>query len=367
MDAATAEAFGKIADLPHSKQAIWYLNGFWEDDEKGDALGEELWGYVEQFQTLENDGPVIKFKGKKAKEQKAYVEGCDLDPHKSHRFLEKVGETLTVVALRKKLETIDIDKNKRMALSEYLLFKFGKTPQELIEAPQGTDQAGIQKAQAKMDEVNAQLAEVQGNLAQVEEQTAEVKAKLEDVKTKLASQKEQEAANNAALEALGKAKAELEAAVAELKKEEEAFATRKAELEKKKEDQSLGVVKRNKASNELAQMLAEDPLPLRKAKITQGAALKRTEKAEKKANKAKVALEAAIKESEQAQKELEEAEKELAASKEELEKSIVELEKQMQEAQEELEECKKRGGVAHGAIWWMEKELKEARKYGKRR
>lgn len=130
---------------------------------------------------------------------------------------------------------------------------------------------------------------------------------------------------------------------------------------------SLGVVKRNKASNELSQMLAEDPMPLRKAKITQGAALKRTEKAEKKANKTKVALEQAIKDSQKAQEELEEAEKELAASKEELEKSQIELEKQMEEAQQELEECKKRGGVANGAIWWMEKELKEARKFGKRK
>jgi len=28
-----------------------------------------------------------------------------------------------------------------------------------------------------------------------------------------------------------------------------------------------------------------------------------------------------------------------------------------------LEEVKKKGGVAYGAIWWMERELKEKEKY----
>eukprot|EP00034_Subulatomonas_tetraspora_P000052 GABW01000070.1.p1 GENE.GABW01000070.1~~GABW01000070.1.p1 ORF type:complete len:55 (-),score=12.36 GABW01000070.1:83-247(-) len=43
---------------------------------------------------------------------------------------------------------------------------------------------------------------------------------------------------------------------------------------------NLGVVKRNRAANELAQLKDEDPLPLRKAKITQGAALRRVREGE---------------------------------------------------------------------------------------
>jgi len=38
---------------------------------------------------------------------------------------------------------------------------------------------------------------------------------------------------------------------------------KKNELKKKSEDTNLGVVQRNKAKNELAQHLSEDPLPLR--------------------------------------------------------------------------------------------------------
>ena len=41
------------------------------------------------------------------------------------------------------------------------------------------------------------------------------------------------------------------------------------------------MVSRNKAKNELAQHLGEDPLPLRKAKITAEAAVKRAERAKK--------------------------------------------------------------------------------------
>ncbi len=50
----------------------------------------------------------------------------------------------------------------------------------------------------------------------------------------------------------------------------------------------LGVVKRNTASATLAQLKAGDPLPLRRAKINQGAAVRKSEIA------AKVALDASI-------------------------------------------------------------------------
>lgn len=49
-----------------------------------------------------------------------------------------MGETMTVVALRKRLKELDIDNNKRMAISEYLISKYGKTPHELVSAQQGT-------------------------------------------------------------------------------------------------------------------------------------------------------------------------------------------------------------------------------------
>jgi len=113
-------------------------------------------------------------------------------------------------------------------------------------------------------------------------------------------------------------------------------------LKKKSEDTNLGVVQRNKAKNELAQHLAEDPLPLRRAKLTTEAATKKAEKARK------VAEEAA-----------EEAEK----ARLEAEEKLRECEAKFDEAQRFLEEIRSRPGGGQGALWWIDRELKEARKY----
>merc|ERR1711879_475837 len=72
------------------------------------------------------------------------------------------------------------------------------------------------------------------------------------------------------------AQEELEAALAEVKAQEDAYNGKIADCEKRSEEG--GVVSRNKAKAELAQLQAEDPLPLSRAKITLEAARKRAEK-----------------------------------------------------------------------------------------
>merc|ERR1712125_9330 len=101
------------------------------------------------------------------------------------------------------------------------------------------------------------------------------------------------------------AQEELEAALAALKAEEDAYNQKKAELEKK--SQEGGVVSRNKAANELAQHLAEDPLPLRRAKITAEAAVKRAEKTSKAAADARASAEASANAASKAREAAEEA------------------------------------------------------------
>ena len=66
-----------------------------------------------------------------------------------------------------------------------------------------------------------------------------------------------------------------------------------------------GAVSRNKAKNELEQLKAEDPLPLRRAKLNQEAAVRKCEKARKQAEASRAAqeeaqrqVEAAVRESE---------------------------------------------------------------------
>ena len=70
------------------------------------------------------------------------------------------------------------------------------------------------------------------------------------------------------------AQQELEAALAELKAQEDAYAARTAELKAKSEGGGVAALR---AKNELAQHLSEDPLPLRRAKINQEAAVRKAE------------------------------------------------------------------------------------------
>ena len=62
----------------------------------------------------------------------------------------------------------------------------------------------------------------------------------------------------------------MRAAVDELKRQEDSYAIQCSDLETKSKDSGASLVTRNKAANELAQLKQEDPLPLRKAKISQG-------------------------------------------------------------------------------------------------
>jgi len=242
--------------------------------QKKDA--ENIWKYAQKF---------IELDSKKK-------EGNELDEFWSHKFLESLGETLTIIQLREKLRKIDVDMNGKMSLIEYLIFKYNKGIEATVNAPQGGNEEEIKKAQAELMAV----------------QTA-----LETFQQKLEEQR--------------KGEEELKVAVDNLKMQEDSFNNQIKELTRKSEQDS-SVVGRNKAKQELAQLKQENPLPLRKAKITQEASLRKVEKQRK-----------------------------------ETEDAVIRTEVQMKEAQEFLETVKRKGGSGFGSIWWMERELLEVKKY----
>lgn len=164
--------------------------------------------------------------------------GYALDEFWSHKFLEMLGETLTVIQLRERMRAIDLDFDKKMSVIEYLIFRYKLSVKSVCEAPQGGNPEELRQAEQKVD--------------------AAQKAVSEMLKLEVAKKSKQEAE---------RAEAENRAALDELKKQEDIYNAKKAELEKKSKEG--GVVSRNRASNELAQLLAEDPLPLRRAKINQ--------------------------------------------------------------------------------------------------
>jgi len=279
----------KLTRHKYVDQAKWFLNGFWE---KGaDKNAEEVWNFTQLF---------IKFDEKKAA-------GNELDEFWSHKFLESIGETLTVVELREKLKKIDMDVNGKMALLEFLAFYYKKAVKDVVDAPQGANAALIREASDKLEAVQTSLASMQ---------------------TALETQKTAE-------ETLKKSEAELKTAVADLEKQESAYRAQIEGFEAKINDEQTSTFAKNKASAELAQLKSEDPLPLRKAKISQEAALRKTEKAAKAAEVARVSLE----------------------------QKIGETEKAAAEAEAFLEDLKSQPANPFGAIWWLERELAEAQKY----
>jgi len=255
-----------------------FLNGFWS--EGAQAESETIWKFAQKFIELD---------------QQKKKTGSKLDEFWSHKFLEEIKETHTVIALRNKLREANMQVNgNNMSLLEYLASRDEKTLKSVAHAPQG-----------------------EGDPREIEE----AQAKLEAVQSALEAQRAQE-------EAVKQAEIDQKAALADLNKQEQEYKTLVSTLETKSKDSTISLVQRNKAAAELSQVKSEDPLPLRKAKITSEATVRKLER-----------------------------ERKLAEEK------TAQSEARFQEAVDFLEQVKRKGSVAFGSIWWMEKELQEARKY----
>ena len=75
----------------------------------------------------------------------------------AHRLIEKCDSALTVQKMRQVLKEIDVDFNKMVSLSEFMIYKFGVDWHLLVNAPQGCDMGAINEAQAGLDNANKML------------------------------------------------------------------------------------------------------------------------------------------------------------------------------------------------------------------
>eukprot|EP01101_Sappina_pedata_P011574 TRINITY_DN77_c2_g3_i1.p2 TRINITY_DN77_c2_g3~~TRINITY_DN77_c2_g3_i1.p2 ORF type:complete len:304 (-),score=163.73 TRINITY_DN77_c2_g3_i1:75-986(-) len=284
------ERMVSLINRTHKEQAVWFLNAFW-NTVSDDA--EKIWLYAHKCSDLDLE---------------KHDEGNGLDEVRAHKFLESFGETLTVMDLRGKLrQTGAIQQNDRpkfVPLTHYLLFRYNVDWHTLVNS-YGSNAEEIAKAQKLLDEVMAAFDESDRQAKNARQVEAPFKAAQEEV----------------------------DAALADVKSQEDTRNKRTEDLKRKSEEG--GVVSQNRAKNELAQHLAEDPLPLRKAKVTLEAALK-------KAEKARAPFEAATKLAEDA---LEQTRLKVA------------------ETEAYLEEVKKKPGSSQGTFWWMEREIHEKKRF----
>lgn len=309
------EAFKKFTAKNYAEQGKAFLNAYWNEHQK-DA--ESIWTWALKFAELDLD-------------RKA--DGNDLDEFNAHRFLEGLQETKTVRQMRTEIKDMDIDFNKRLALLEYCLWKFKHSVTDFVKRPQGDNQEELKKAQKLLDEVLAAFREV------------EKSANIAKAREKEAQDREREAIE--AEKPFKIAQEELNAALAELAAQEKAYKDKTADLTQKSE--SGGAVQKNKAKAELEIHLREDPLPLRKAKIS-------TEAAERKAEKVRAPFK-------EAREKAEEARRIAAAARAKADADLEEAGKRLQAAEDYLNEVRKQPGQPYGALWWIDRELEEKRRF----
>merc|ERR1712063_215904 len=402
-----------VCQKTYKEQAVWFLNCFWE--EFADKEAELIWQYVLKNAELDLEN---------------HETGSGLDEMKAHVFLERFDETLTVREMRAKLRSTgaigESERPKLVPLMHYLLYKYNADWHTLVdETRQGDNKEELEKAEQMLKEVQQAFQESERAASAARKALLEAQSKEADAKAREAEavareneavqreneavQREKEAVEreNAAKaseqqakqrEAAAKASAEesrkieeqakkdavaakqaevdaqaaqkeLEAALAELKKEEDAFNAKKSELERKGNDESIGLVTRNKAKNELAQLLAEDPLPLKRAKITQEAAVRKADKATahaaqtRQASEATAAAAQAREAASQARQAAAQARQRSEDAKAAADAALDAAADRLSEAEAYLEEVKRKPGQSYGSLWWIDRELHEQKKY----
>jgi len=308
-----------LAELTYTQQAIWFLNGFW--DQFGDDA-EKIWNWAES---------IAKFDLEKGKH------GCGVDELNAHRFLESFHETMTVREMRTALRSVgalsEQDRPKLVPLVHFILVKLKVDWHKLVNASQGSNQEEMREARRQLEVVQAAFDESNAR-------AAAAKAAFEVAAASERAALAAEAPFKAAQE-------EVETALAEVQAQESLYHGKIADARQRSE--TGGVVSRGKAANELAQLLAEDPLPLRKAKIT-------LEAAQKKAEKARAPFLAA--------REIAEADRARAEeAKDAADRALDNAAKAVAEAEAYLDEVSKKGGSPLGAIWWMQRTLTEQKKF----
>jgi len=391
------QQFEAATQKTYKEQACFFLNAFW--NELGDNA-EAFWKHWKQFQELDR----MQYNAiPKEKKPETYVEVKSLDEFWSHKFLETIGKTLTAVQFRAEFKKIDANTDKRMSIIEFLIWEYKQSIKVLLSRPQGADGGEVAKAQELLDEVSSSFTAAQEALdratatenAALRSKEAAVASEAKAKQFAEAAKKTENAAKSAAAaaakdaaaaksfaDAAAVAAAEQQAAVNDLKAQEDAYASKTLELEAKAE---AGGVSGMRSKNELAQHLGEDPLPLRKAKLTATAAAKKTEKAKQVAADAAAAAEkskqaadaaaasaeldrvkadgaadAAAKDRAAAEHAAEIAEQDRCAAEE----AVAECQKKLAEAEAYLEEQKKKGsGETKGTFWWIDRELRERKEY----
>ncbi|GAB5373471.1 hypothetical protein AAMO2058_001754500 [Amorphochlora amoebiformis] len=129
----------ELSAKPYAEQATAFMNVYWDRFFTEEKECEELWKWTQIFISLD-----------KKKEK-----GCELNEFDAHRFLESINETLSVKDMREFLRSVDIDFNKMVSLTEYLVSKFKVKWKEYVSTPPGMDKKRMAELEAARTSVAA--------------------------------------------------------------------------------------------------------------------------------------------------------------------------------------------------------------------
>jgi hypothetical protein len=98
----------------------------------------------------------------------------EMDELEAHKFLEKNGETMTVRDLRAAIADIDINKNFKVGLIEFLLFKFEKSVDALLDGLENAQslphlEEALEKAIEECKKVMAEKKAKEAEMARLQE------------------------------------------------------------------------------------------------------------------------------------------------------------------------------------------------------
>mmetsp|Transcript_33385 Transcript_33385/g.49001 ORF Transcript_33385/g.49001 Transcript_33385/m.49001 type:complete len:389 (-) Transcript_33385:12-1178(-) len=323
------------------EQAIWFLNA----NDAGPEDCELVWQMHKKSVALE-----------KSKE-----DGTQLDEFSAHLVLESAQKACTRKEMREQLTNINPN-YKKVSLLELLIYNFGSDWELIVNAPQ-YDQKKEKEAQAQLKVAKNTLMEAT-KTAQKASNDAE-KARIAEENALLQQRESSKAAAllRIAEEEFSKEKVQANETLERLKLEESQTICKKEELEKISRDENLGIVKRNRAKAELSAIQNQDSLPLRAAKIQNEAALKKLTRAAHAAGKAAKDAEIALGNAKKTQYEANQARR-VALETGKVAEAIKLLAKEACDRVEEvLNEVLRDKKAGKGTIFYIERELQEAKKF----
>ena len=328
-------------------QAIWFLNVS-SYGHNNDSC-EQVWKLHKKSVELEGRGEVCS----------------DLSEFNAHRLLEFSKKAKTVKELRSFLEKVNHKhgQNVRVSLVELLIFIFDEDIESLSKIRSKCDGESLAEATAGLEILKTTLEYAISETNKAKERAKEARCAEEDAAEE--EKKFMEAANAAkfAESLLKAAESEAQSHLDKLTREESKELHVREELENIIKDDSLGIVKRNKAKAELAILNAGDKTSVRKAKLEQENSIhnlqKAKAKAEKSVNHAQSMATAAERAKIFAHKSADEA---LQASK--LSEEAIPIAKQaLKNAHVILDKMKHRRKSGPGSLFYVNRELSELEKF----